>query len=241
MNILMVYPEYPPTYWSFKHVLKYIGKRATHPPLGLLTIAPLLPPTWHKRLVDMNARKLLDKDLAWADIVMISAMIVQRPSVEQVVARAKAKGKIVVVGGPMFTTMIEEFPGVDHIFIGEAEETLPQFVADWHNGCPQKRYKGTERPSLSLTPIPDWSLIRLSDYATMPVQYSRGCPFDCEFCDIITIFGRVPRVKTEEQIINELSSLYDYGWRRSVFFVDDNFIGNKLHVKKLLRRLIYFL
>ena len=239
MNILLVYPTYPNTFWSFKKALKFTGKKAAYPPLGLLTIASLLPKEWPKKLVDLNVTALKDETIKKADFVFISAMIVQKKSTEEVIKRCKALGKKVVVGGPFFTTQTEQFPEVDHFILNEAELTLPLFLEDLNNNNNLKRiYTTKERPDITKTPLPDWSLINFKNYATMAVQYSRGCPFNCEFCDIVIMNGRIPRVKTSEQMLNEFQTLYDAGWRDSIFIVDDNFIGNKVSVKKFLTALI---
>ena len=231
MNILMVYPEFPDTFWSFKHALKFIRKKASSPPLGLLTVAAMLPREWEERLVDLNVARLTQKDLAWADYVFISAMVVQRQAAHRVIARCKQAGVKVVAGGPLFTDEHESFPDVDHFVLNEAEITLPPFLADLERGDAQRIYTTTEFPDVRQTPIPRWELLDLKQYATMNVQFSRGCPFDCDFCNITALFGRRPRTKTASQVIAELDSLYALGWRGGVFFVDDNFIGNKKQLK----------
>jgi radical SAM superfamily enzyme YgiQ (UPF0313 family) len=231
LKILLVYPRYPDTFWGFKHALKFASKKASFPPLGLLTIAAMLPNEWEKRLVDMNVRRLSDEDIKWADYVFLSAMVVQGESATEVIARANKLGIRVVAGGPLFTTGHDEFDGVDHFVLGEAEATLPLFLADLAQGCPRHIYASTERPDISQTPLPVWSLINMKHYAAMNVQYSRGCPFDCEFCDIIVLNGHKPRTKDRWQILNELETLYNHGWRGTVFIVDDNFIGNKKKLK----------
>jgi radical SAM superfamily enzyme YgiQ (UPF0313 family) len=239
MNILLLYPEFPDTFWSFKHALKFIRKRASNPPLGLLTVAAMLPPEWDKRLVDLNVRPLKDADLAWADYAFISAMTVQRESTRQVIARCKAAGLKMVAGGPLFTAEHKHFPDVDHFVLNEAEATLPPFLRDLEAGPARRVYTSDEFPDIQQTPAPLWELADLQRYATMPVQYSRGCPFDCEFCNITALFGHRPRVKTTVQILTELDGLYRLGWRESVFFVDDNLMGNKKHLKgELLPALI---
>jgi len=238
MNILLVYPKYPDTFWSFKHVLKFVSKKAGCAPLGLLTVAAMLPNKWKKKLVDVNVKELTDEHIAWADMIFISAMIVQKKSAQEIIKRCKAQSKTVVAGGPAFTTGYEHFFGVDHFVLNEAEITLPLFLKDLKKGKPKKIYTSKQRPDITKTPVPLWSLINFKDYATMAVQYSRGCPFNCEFCEIIVLNGRVPRTKTPEQMINELQSLYDTGWRGSLFIVDDNFIGNKVNVKKMLALVI---
>jgi radical SAM superfamily enzyme YgiQ (UPF0313 family) len=187
MNVLLVYPEFPDTYWSFRYALSFEGKRSAFPPLGLLTISAMLPADWNRRLVDMNIEELSLQDIEWADVVLCSAMLVQRESLQRVVALGKSRGKRVAVGGPYVSTAVEVFPGVDHIFIGEAEETVPEFVRDLELGKARPVYKAAERPALSATPLPHFKLASLKHYSTMSVQYSRGCPFQCEFCDIIEI------------------------------------------------------
>ena len=231
MKILLVYPQYPDTFWSFKHALKLVSKKAAHPPLGLLTVAAMLPETWEKKAVDMNVTTLRDSDITWADYVFVSAMVVQRDSAHETIARCKALGTPVVAGGPLFTSEREEFDNVDHLVLDEAETTLPPFLADLEAGRPQHVYTSTERPDLSGTPIPMWSLIDMEKYSSMNIQYSRGCPYDCEFCYIVTLNGHNPRTKSKEQILAEMEALYSQGCRSSVFIVDDNFIGNKKKLK----------
>jgi len=234
MKALLIYPEFPDTFWSFKHALKFIRKRASLPPLGLLTVAAMFPSEWEKRLVDLNVRKLSDQDLAWADTVFISAMVVQRDPAQEIIARCKAAGLKVVAGGPLFTAEYDQFEDVDHFILNEAELTLPPFLADLEAGCAKRIYTSDEFPDIEATPTPLWELLEIKRYATMAIQYSRGCPFDCEFCNITTLFGHRPRVKTAEQVIRELDALYQLGWRSGIFFVDDNFIGNKRHIKESL-------
>jgi len=231
LKILLVYPQYPDTFWSFKHALKIIAKKAAFPPLGLLTIAAMLPAEWAKKLVDMNTATLTDNDLKWADYVFISAMTVQQDSVRQVIARCNKLGAKVVAGGPLFTTEYEAFDGVDHFVLGEAEVTLPLFLNDLERGNAGHLYQSEERPDIGQTPVPLWSLINMGKYSSMNLQYSRGCPFDCEFCDIVALNGHTPRTKSPEQVLNELEAIYQRGWRRGVFIVDDNFIGNKRKLK----------
>jgi radical SAM superfamily enzyme YgiQ (UPF0313 family) len=238
MKVLLINPEFPDTYWSFRHALSFDGKRSAYPPLGLLTVAGMLPPSWERRLVDLEIRRLNRADIEWADIVFVTAMLVQKEALGRVVTRCKAAGKRVVVGGPYVSTSLERLPHADHIFIGEAETTLPQFLKDLERGEAKPIYQASEKPPLSLTPIPDFKLAEMKRYAAMSVQYSRGCPFQCEFCDIIEIYGRVPRTKSNQQILSELDELKRVGWRGTVFIVDDNFIGNKRNVKKLLPDLV---
>ncbi|HSQ24489.1 MAG TPA: B12-binding domain-containing radical SAM protein [Pyrinomonadaceae bacterium] len=234
MKVLLVSPEFPDTYWSFRHALPFEGKRCAFPPLGLLTVSALLPPSWERRLIDLNVQPLKSADIEWADMVFATAMLVQKESLREVVARCKARGKRVVLGGPYVTTTIEDLPEADHIFLGEAETTLPQFVEDLARGKAKRTYQAIERPPLSATPLADFRLANLKRYSAMSVQYSRGCPFSCEFCDIIEIYGRVPRTKSNQQMLTEFDALLDLGWRGTVFIVDDNFIGNKKNVRQLL-------
>jgi radical SAM superfamily enzyme YgiQ (UPF0313 family) len=238
MRALLVYPEYPDTFWSFKHAVRFVSRKAAYPPLGLLTVAAMLPEEWDKKVVDMNVGGLSDGDLDWADIVLISAMLVQRRSAVEVIERAKAKGKRVIGGGPLFSVEPESFPSVDHVVLSEAELVMPEFIRDLQAGTARRIYSSEEKPDLSLTPIPMWDLINFKHYATMCIQYSRGCPYNCDFCDIIVLNGRIPRLKPAEQLLAELDAVYDRGWRGTTFIVDDNFIGNKKKVKALLPVLI---
>src|SRR5437764_14206839 len=237
MKVLFINPEFPDTYWSFRHALPFEGKRCAFPPLGLMTVSALLPPSWERRLVDLNVRRLQSSDIEWADMVMATAMLVQKDSLREVVHRCKALGKRVVIGGPYVTTTIEGLPEADHIFMGEAETTLPQFVEDLSRGEAKRTYQAAERPPLSATPLAHFHLADLKRYSAMSVQYSRGCPFSCEFCDIIEIYGRVPRTKSNQQMLAEFDTLRDLKWRGNVFIVDDNFIGNKKNVRQLLPEL----
>lgn len=231
MKILLVYPQYPDTFWSFKYALKFISKKASFPPLGLLTVAAMLPGEWAKKLVDMNVTGLEDGDILWADYVFISAMVVQGESVRDVIARCQKLGTPTVAGGPLFTTGYEEYGEVDHLVLGEAETTLPRFIRDLERGRARHIYSSRKVPDISMTPVPLWSLIDKEKYSSMNLQYSRGCPFDCEFCDIIVLNGHVPRTKSKDQVLAELDALYARGWRAGVFMVDDNFIGNKKKLK----------
>jgi len=235
MKILLVYPQYPITFWSFKHILHILGKKASFPPLGLLTVASLLPKKWEKKLIDMNVETLKDEDITWADMVFISAMIIQKDSVKEVIKKVKELGKPVVAGGPLFTTGWEEYTSiVDHLVLGEGEGTLPLFLKDLRENKLKRSYQLDQFLDLKKAVVPDYSLINLRKYFSLCIQYSRGCPFNCEFCDVVRLNGRVPRYKTKGQIIKELENLYRLKWRENIFFVDDNFIGNKEKVKKEL-------
>ena len=238
MKVPLIYPQSPDSFWSFKHVLRYVSKKSTFPPLGLLTVAAMLPSDWDLRLVDLNVKRLKDRDLRWADYIMLSAMIVHKDSVREIMARCTAMKKTVIAGGPLFTTGHEAFPEIQHFVLGEAEDLMPSLVADMLAGAVRPVYQTQERPDVARTPAPRWDLINLNHYVTMGVQFSRGCPYDCEFCDIVIMNCRVPRTKTPAQLIHELDGLAQRGWRDMVFIVDDNFIGNKKKTKEFLRELI---
>jgi radical SAM superfamily enzyme YgiQ (UPF0313 family) len=238
MNVLLVYPRNPDTFWSFKHVLKFVSKKCAFPPLGLLTVAAMLPREWNLRLVDLNVEALSDAELRAADYVLMSGMIVHRESAHEIAARCAALGKTVVAGGPLFTTGYRDFPEIPHFVLGEAEEVIGELVADMERGTLQPIYRGTAWPDVRATPVPRWDLVELEAYVTMPVQFSRGCPFDCEFCDIVVMNGRVPRTKEPAQLVRELEALRRAGWKDMVFVVDDNFIGHRKHARELLHALI---
>ncbi|MFN3872469.1 MAG: B12-binding domain-containing radical SAM protein [Ignavibacterium sp.] len=231
MKILLVYPETPATYWSFKDALKFISKKAAEPPLGLITVAAMLPSDWEKKLIDMNVSKLKDEDLLWADYVFIGAMNVHLNSFREIVRRCNKLGIKVVAGGPLATTQFADLLGVDHFVLNEAEITLPMFLEDLKEGDPRPVYYSDEFPDISLTPVPLFELLDIKKYASMSVQYSRGCPYDCEFCSITMLNGRKPRTKSAEQFIRELNRLLELGYKGSISVVDDNFIGNKRKLK----------
>jgi radical SAM superfamily enzyme YgiQ (UPF0313 family) len=238
MKVLMVYPEFPDTFWSFKHALPFQGKRSAYPPLGLLTVSALTPAHWQKRLVDLNVRRLQDSDLDWADVVFFSGMVVQGPSMKAQIARCKRRGLRTVVGGPITSAQASAIAEADHVVEGEAEEIIPELTADLERDSARRVYSRPQLPDLTQVPLPQLHLADLRKYSAMAVQYSRGCPFTCEFCDIIEIYGRRPRTKTPEQILAELEQVFRMGWRGPLFLVDDNFIGNKKNVKTLLPRLV---
>lgn len=239
MKILLVYPEFLETFWSWKYILKFVSKKAAFPPLGLLTVAAMLPKSWQKRLVDINVRKLLDEQIKWADYVLISAMIAQKDSAKKVISRCRNLGVKIVVGGPILEEGCEEFEEVDYFLLGEAENTLPLFLKDLETGNRKKVYGASGQfPDIADTPIPLWKLINPKDYASGFVQYSRGCPYNCKFCNIAAINGRRPRIKPTANLLLELDAIYDAGFRGPVLFADDNFIGNKAKVKEMLPELI---
>ena len=237
-HVLLVYPAFATSFWSFKFALQYLGKKSSMPPLGLLTLANMFPSDYHLRLVDMNVHPLTDADLQWADLVCTSTMIVQRQSLEHVIARAKRAGKPVVAGGPHPTSYWEEMEDIDYFLLGEVEDTFPRFLHDLEQGTAQHCYVPQEKPAITQTPLPRYDLITMRAYGSMLLQFSRGCPFDCEFCDITKLYGRVPRTKTPEQMLAEFDLLYNLGWRGALFLVDDNFIGNRREALRLLRALI---
>ena len=227
LRVLLINPAFPDTFWSFRHALRFIKRRAAFPPLGLLTVAAMLPSGWHKRLVDTNVRPLTDHDLQWADLVMISGMAVQRQDARQIINRCKKAGLRVVAGGPLVTAEPHAFQNVDHFIFNEAELTLPRFLEDLASDQAKPSYSTSEFADLTRSPAPLWSLVKPRDYASASIQFSRGCPFDCEFCNITSLLGHKPRTKTGRQITDELESLHQIGWRGPIFFVDDNLIGNK--------------
>ena len=234
MNILLVNPSIPETYWSFSHALKFIRKKATNPPLGLLTVAAMLPESWNRKLVDLNTGELTEASIRWADFIFVTAMSVQEESVRKVITRARELGVKTVGGGPLFTGDPEAFPQMDHLILNEAEITLPLFLEDLERGNPQRIYRTGRFADLRKTPPPDYSLINVNHYAQLSLQYSRGCPFQCEFCEITALLGRKVRIKSPDQILRELDVIYATGFRGSLFFVDDNFIGNRHQLKHRL-------
>ena len=226
MKILMVYPQFPDTFWSFKHALKFVSKKSNYPPLGLLTVSAMLPRTWEKRLVDMNTERLRDEDIAWADYVFLSAMTIQKDSVREAVRQVHGLGKEIVAGGPLVTMEPENYADIDHLVLGEAEGIIGDVIGDLETGSLKPVYKAAAFPGIGETPAPDWSIVNMKHYSSMALQYSRGCPFNCEFCDIVLLNGRRPRTKSAAQFVAELDSLYAAGWRDGVF------IGNKEKLKQ---------
>lgn len=232
MNILLVYPEMPDTFYGMRHALKLAGKKSSFPPLGLLTIAPMLPESWNKKLIDVNAEPLTDKALEWADLVLLSAMNVQEVSVREIIKQCNQAGVKIIAGGSLFTHEHYRFPEVDYFVLNEAEITLPLFLKDLEAGEPKRIYESIEFADVSLTPIPDYSLIKKDAYIYNIVQYSRGCPYMCDFCDVTALFGRKPRTKSNEQIIAELEAMLEIDpYTSMVLFADDNLIGNKRILK----------
>ncbi len=231
----MIYPKYPDTFWSFKHALKFVSKKAAVPPLGLITVSAMLPNDWQKKLVDLNIEDLKNEDIAWADYVFLSSMYVQKESVSEILARCREFSVKVIAGGPLFTQEYENYPQIDHFILNEAEITLPPFLCDLENGIlPKRIYQTDEYADLIISPVPDYQLLNFKAYASMSLQVSRGCPFSCDFCEITTLLGHKVRIKNNEQIINELETLYHLNWRGPVAVVDDNFIGNKKIIKNEL-------
>ncbi|MFZ1014861.1 MAG: B12-binding domain-containing radical SAM protein [Terracidiphilus sp.] len=233
MNALLICPQMPETFWSFKYALSFLGKRAAQPPLGLMTIAALLPKHWNKRLIDTNVERLHNRDLAWADVVLLSGMHIQRDALVAIVDHCRALGVRTVVGGPITSSLTTADLKADHVVIGEAEGLIACLAQDLEQGTARAVYHAAQKPEMQTSPLPDLSLIKMKRYSTMTVQYSRGCPFNCEFCDIIEIYGRRPRTKEVAQVLAELDQLRAAGWREAVFIVDDNFIGNKARAKEL--------
>ena len=231
MKILFIYPKYPDSFWGFKHALKFISKKAAVPPLGLITVSALLPHNWQKKLVDLNVSELDTKDILWADYVFISAMYIQKESVNMILSECKKLGTKIVAGGPLFTQEYKNYPQIDHFVLNEAEITLPLFLEDLLKGQPEKVYKTDKYADLSLSPVPDYHLLQMKKYVFMNIQVSRGCPFKCDFCEITSLLGHKVRMKNSSQIINELEALYQLNWRGPVSIVDDNFIGKKKEIK----------
>ncbi len=234
MKCLLVYPEMPDTFYALKHFVKVAGKKAAFPPLGLLTVAGLLPASWELKLVDLNVEPLTDRQLSWADLVLLSAMNVQEESVREVLGKCDQHAAKVIAGGPLFTHEYERFPSVDYFVLNEAEITLPRFIEDLEAGAPKRIYKSPEFADVTASPLPVYSLVDMNNYAYAIVQYSRGCPYLCDFCDVTALFGRKPRTKTPEQIIAELELIRKHSKGNLVLFADDNLIGNKRILKKEL-------
>ncbi|MFO7368921.1 MAG: B12-binding domain-containing radical SAM protein [Bacteroidales bacterium] len=235
MKILLIYPKYPDTFWSFKHALRFISKKAAIPPLGLITVSAMLPESWQKKLVDMNTNELYDQDIIWADYVFLSAMYIQRESVDRVIDRCLKNKVKIVAGGPLFTQDYLNYPQIDHFVLNEAEITLAPFIQDIEDEKkPERIYQTTEYADITKTPVPDYHLLSLKHYATMSLQITRGCPFACDFCEITSLLGHKVRMKDTSQVLREMDALYKLNWRGTVAVVDDNFIGNKREIKENL-------
>ncbi|MEB3261444.1 MAG: radical SAM protein, partial [Cyanobacteriota bacterium] len=240
MNVLLVYPLFPKSFWSFEKTLELVGRKAMLPPLGLITVAAILPQEWSFRLIDLNVDAISEAAWQWADLVILSGMIVQKEDLLAQVREARRRSKKVAVGGPYATALPDEVQsaGADYLILDEGEITLPMFVEALQQGEESGWFRASEKPDVTLTPVPRFDLLNMEAYSEMAIQFSRGCPFQCEFCDIIVLYGRKPRTKDPEQILAELNRLYELGWRRGIFMVDDNFIGNKRNVKLLLQKMI---
>jgi radical SAM superfamily enzyme YgiQ (UPF0313 family) len=239
MRALLVNPKSENSFWSLDEACQMAGRKVLCPPIGLLTVAAMLPPAWQLRLVDLQARPLTEEDWSWAEMVMITGMVVHRRSFRETVAEAKRRGKLVVAGGPYATSMSDDVlaGGCDFLVRGEAENALPALLEALKEGRTHGVFEHPEKPDMTTSPVPRFDLLRLEDYSLMAVQTSRGCPFECEFCDVITVYGRKPRFKTPEQVIVELEAIHRLGFRGEVFISDDNFIGNKTQARALLARL----
>ncbi len=238
LKVLMIWPKIPESFWGFQGMLALIPEKTSMPPLGLLTVAALCPKTWTLRLIDQALQEVSDADILWADLVMVSGMHVQETEVRNTLKRARSLGRRTMVGGPYASSE----PAVllklaDHVVVGEPDEVFAQIAADLENGHAKRLYVIEEKPDVSKTPVPRFDLLDIKSYGSMSVQFSRGCPFQCEFCDIITIYGRKPRAKQPQQLMAELDALLDLGWRKQVFIVDDNFIGNHKRALELARGL----
>ncbi len=240
MRTLLVNPELPVCFWTFEHTCEFNGAKAMTPPLGLITVAALLPTEWELRLVDLNTRKLTEQDWEWADLVMFSAMLVQKESLLALIREAVKRGKTTVAGGPYPTSVPKEIldAGVDFLVRGEAEDTMPLFLSALREGAKSAVFEEPVKPDLTKSPVPRFDLLRFGDYLTLVIQTSRGCPFECEFCDVVNLYGRKTRHKTPDQVLKELETIYSLGWRGEIFICDDNFIGDKKHALAVLHKLI---
>jgi radical SAM superfamily enzyme YgiQ (UPF0313 family) len=234
MRALLVNPEFPNSYWSGRAALRFARRKSLLPPLGLITVAGMLPRDWDCRLVDLNVEPLADREIDRADVVLLTGMMVQRPSLHEVIGRCRARGRRTVIGGPAVTALPDSFAAADHLVLGEAEALVPALAADLEAGRARRVYREETKPDLAASPLPRFDLLRIGDYHQMCLQSSRGCPFTCEFCDIIVMYGRRPRTKTAAQVVAELEAIRRTGFVGDVFFVDDNFIGNKKAVREVL-------
>ena len=238
LNVLMVWPQVPPSFWSFAGMMELLPQQSLHPPLGLITVAALCPSTWHIKLIDRSFEELTEEDLQWADLVLVSGMRVQHEDIRTTLLRARALGKRTMIGGPYASSQPDTLLDfADHVIVGEPDAMFQTIATDLQRGTAKRLYVIEDKPDVSMTPVPRFDLLKLDQYASMEVQFSRGCPFQCEFCDIITIYGRKPRTKSPDQMLGELEALYQLGWRNRVFIVDDNFIGNHKAALALSRRI----
>lgn len=238
MKALLLYPQFPRSFWSFNKTMELIGRKVMLPPLGLITVAAILPQNWEYKLVDRNVREVTEAEWDWAEMVILSGMIVQKQDLLHQIEEAHKRGKKVAVGGPYATSLPHEVAAADYLVLDEGEITIPLWIEALEKGEESGVFRSDgQKPDVSSTPIPRFDLLELDAYSEMAIQFSRGCPFQCEFCDIIVLYGRKPRTKTPQQLLAELERLYELGWRRSIFMVDDNFIGNKRNVKLLLKEL----
>jgi radical SAM superfamily enzyme YgiQ (UPF0313 family) len=227
IKVLMVWPNFPPSFWSFAGMIELLDEKVLMPPLGLITVAALCPKEWTIRLIDQQVEEVSDEDILWADLVMTSGMKVQRKGLREILSRARRLGRRTVVGGPYASGEPEALLELaDHVVAGEPDEVFDAIARDFENGTAKRFYQVEEKPDLTKTPVARFDLLKTQYYCSMPIQFSRGCPFQCEFCDIIILYGRKPRAKRPEQICAELDTLLSLGWKKQVFIVDDNFIGN---------------
>jgi radical SAM superfamily enzyme YgiQ (UPF0313 family) len=240
MKALLLYPQFPQSFWSYNRYLQMAGLKALLPPLGIITVAAMLPEDWEIRFTDRNVESETEADWQWCDLVIVSAMMAQRMDFLALIRKGVALGKKVAVGGPYPTSIPQDAleAGAQYLVLDEGELTIPMFLSAIAQGEPQGVFRSAEKPDVTSTPMPRFELLKQKAYLTMSIQFSRGCPFNCEFCDIITLYGRKPRTKTPAQTLGELQRLFDLGWRGPLFIVDDNFIGNQRNVKLFLRELI---
>ena len=233
LKVLLVWPKIPNSFWTFTGMMEVLPEKVVMPPLGLITVAALCPESWTLRLVDLGVEELTDEDILWADLVMVSAMTVQRDGLQEVLARARRLGRRTMVGGPYASGEPRMLAIADHVVVGEPDEVFNEIAHDLEDGTARRLYEIADKPDVTRTPVPRFDLLNLDCYASMSVQFSRGCPFQCEFCDIIILYGRKPRTKLRAQMLAELDALLSLGWRKQVFMVDDNFIGNHARALEL--------
>lgn len=234
LKALLVWPKIPNSFWTFTGMMELLPEKVVMPPLGLITVAALCPESWTLRLVDQGVEELTDEDILWADLVMVSAMTVQRAGLQEVLARARRLGRRTMVGGPYASGEPDRMLAIaDHVVVGEPDEVFGEIARELEEGTARRLYDLADKPDVTKTPAPRFDLLNLDSYASMSVQFSRGCPFQCEFCDIIILYGRKPRTKLPAQMLAELDTLLSLGWRKQVFMVDDNFIGNHTRALEL--------